>query len=330
MRTTLLFPLAAAGALLTTACTPAGDADAFRSVLPDDRVLVNLDTEAAANARTGEWSEAYLLTAQVTDDVNGTAWWVLNLVDTVTATPPTWAAEAPPEDEGTVDQVAQWGPYDGDALEPTATQLVVAHNTDDSYFWALQQRPKADDAAEFTTVIAGQIEAGATDEASRGAFAIDFGAAHTLNPNTDPTQGTFYLGYDLGASGVKAEAAFEGFLGDNGEDANALYTYDQVYAGGGAMDLALESNMDLTTDAKEVLIVRSRWLDTGAGRGDAYAIGGDLGEFVGTSSDCWGTDFKTSYYTDNYTDSGLTEGDVATCAFAAAEFDDEALDQAQN
>ncbi len=96
------------------------------------------------------------------------------------------------------------------------------------------------------------------------------------------------------------------------------------------MDLAIESNMDLATDAKEVLIVRSRWLATGAGRGDAYAIGGDLGEFVGTSSDCWGTDFKTSYYTDNYTDSGLTEGDVATCAFATAEFDDEGLSEAQN
>lgn len=330
MRTTLLLPLAAAGAWFTTACAPAGDADAFRSVLPDDRVLVNLNTDGAANARTGEWSEAYLLTAEVTDNVNGTAWWVLNLVDTVTDLQPTWAAEAPPEDTGTIDQVAQWGPYDGDALEPTATQLVVAHNTDDTYDWAIQQRPKADEAAELTTIIAGHIEAGATEEASRGAFAIDFGAAHALNPNADPPQGTFFLDYDLGASGVSAEAAFADFLDDNGQSANALYKYDQVYAGDGAMDLALESNMDLTSPAKEVLVVRSRWVATGAGRGDAYAVGGDLGEFVGTSSDCWGTDFKTSYYTDNYTDSGVTEGDVATCAFATPEYDDEGLELAQN
>lgn len=320
MRTQTL--LIAAFTLATAvACGPVQTPDAYRDVLPDDRVLVNLRTDGAEGARTGEWSEAYTLTAEVTQSVNGTAGFVLGLVDTVTDFPPTWSDDA--------QTTALWGPWDGGALDPVASQLWVAQDEAGAYTWALQQRPKNDDDAEWVTVVAGQVDAGATAEASRGAFAIDWSAAHALNPTVDPAQGLFYLEYDIGASGVTAEAAFENFLDDNGNPANAVYAYEQVYEGDGKMDLAIESDMDGDLSAKEVLVVRSRWLASGAGRGDAYALGGNFGDFVGTLSDCWGTDFNTSYWVDNFSaKGGFEEGDAATCVFAAPEYDDEGLDEA--
>lgn len=333
MRTALLIP-AALGLLFATGCTPAtgGDATAYREALPDERVKVNLPTEDASDARVGEWSEFYLLTAEVTGNVNGMAEMVLGTVDAVTELEPTWSAQAPAEAEGEVDAVAQWGPYDGDALDPTASQLIVAHTADDYYYWVIQQRPKNDLEAAFVDVVMGVVEPGATAEASRGAFGIDFGAAHALNPNSDPPQGQFVLTYDIGATGVSAEAAFAEFLDENGNVANAMYTYDQVHEGDGAMDLAIETDMDPASTAKEVLVVRSRWQPTGAGRSDVYVVGGDLGEFVGMANDCWGTDFQSSYWADNITNgdgSIFEEGDATTCVFAEPEYDEEALAESE-
>ena len=46
--------------------------------------------------------------------------------------------------------------------------------------------------------------------------------------------------------------------------------------------------------------------------------GGDLGATQAIASECWGTSFQRTFYTDNAS-FAPTEGDPATCAFATAD-----------
>ena len=65
--------------------------------LLDERVLINMPTQSASAKAAGEdereWSEAYLFTAQITDDVNGLIGGVLGLASTIVEYPPTTVGE---------------------------------------------------------------------------------------------------------------------------------------------------------------------------------------------------------------------------------------------
>lgn len=303
----LLAPALIAG-LTLTACDTSLRGE-FDRVLPDDRVLINLPTDDASSARVGGWSEFYVLTADVTKSVNGLAGYVLVLVDTITDYP----ASSISDDGNT----ATWGPF-ADALDPVETQLWVTHEADDSWSWGFDQRPKNDEAAEWVNVVAGEVDAGATEAASRGRFSVDWTAMQSMNPTVHAV-GTFAVDYDIGASGVSGTAMFDEVLFDGQTEVlDALYAYEQVYGGSGAMDLVVQADAeDTATDAKETLVIRSRWESTGTGRSDAYLSGGDLGELTATASECWDLMFQSVYYIDNYTP--IEEGEIASCAFADAE-----------
>jgi hypothetical protein len=312
MRTSAAALLAPLLASHLVACEPTPPTDDFASVLPDERVLVNLPVDVDAAARTGEWSQYYLFTAQVTDDVNGIVGFVLYLVDTITEYPASSSSE----------DTAVWGPF-ADSLDPAETQLWVTHDVEtDAWTWGFDQRAKNDEAAVWVTVVAGEVDPGATEEASRGRFAVDWTTMSTLDPNVGAV-GMFYSEYDIATTGVTASAAFDavGFAG--GEPVDALYLYEQVESGEGAMDLAYlaDVNPGSGTGAEEVFVVRSRWQPTGAGRADATVSGGDLGSVVGTASECWDTSFQSAYYIDNYTP--IEQGDASACVFAEAEYSDE-------
>ena len=70
--------------------------------------------------------------------------------------------------------------------------------------------------------------------------------------------------------------------------------------------------------ALEQVTLRSRWEANGSGRADARVAGGDLGATQAIASECWGTSFQRTFYTDNAS-FAPTEGDPATCAFATAD-----------
>jgi hypothetical protein len=293
------------------ACGSGSDPD-FKDVLPDDRVKINMPTDDNPQARVGEVSQYFVFTANVTDSVNGLAGYVLVLVGTVSALPPTWVDEAHTQ--------ATWGPYAG-ALDAVETQMWATHNADDSYDWGFDQRPKNDDTAEWTPVVVGHVEPGATHEASRGDFLVDWTAMAGIDP-TQHTTGSFGVAYDIGTDGVTGTATFDQVQWEaQGVPMDAMYAYEQVAGGSGAMDLVLETDMDDTeSTAEETLYVRSRWEQTGVGRSDAVLTGGDLNELTATATDCWGLDFTSVYYADNYTP--IEEGDAAECAFAAPEYNE--------
>lgn len=287
----------------------------YADVLPDDRIQINLPTDFGGARRDGEWSEYYLFTARVTDDVNGLIGGVLVIVDAVTQLPPSWSNEE--------ESTAVWGPFSG-ALDPVETLLWVNHDAESGvYAWGINQRPKSDPTDEaWEIVIAGLVDAGATETDSSGWFAVDFDKAHALDPNQTATGG-FLCEYDIDSDGVTATAGFDDFA-DGGPTIDAYYHYEQTFRGEGLMDLAFGADVVPAggNGTDELHIVRSRWETTGAGRADAYVTGGDLGALVATASECWDTTFAAVYHSDNYSGDPAT-GDEGQCAFDEPSYNEE-------
>jgi hypothetical protein len=302
--------------LATTGCDLEGN-DAqptYANVLPDDRVKISLPVDFSAEREAKTWSEAYLMTAQVTADVNGLIGGVLDAVGEVTEYDPTWT-----DDETT----AVWGPFDDGALDPKETALTVHHDpATDIVTWVVMQRPKGTTDDEYREVIFGQVEAGATEEASAGWFAVDFDLIAELDPN-DATGGKFVCSYEVDGDDVDASAAFEDFLPEDASEGpiNALYHYEQVVGGAGLMDLIYET--DVTGDGQlETSLMRSRWTADGAGRADSLAGGGELedNDFTAYSSECWDTSFESVYYANNW--EPTEDGNELSCAFDIEELND--------
>ena len=282
-------------------------------VLPDHRLQINLSTEFGGSERTTDWAEYYLLTARVTDDVNGLIGSVLTMVDSLT--------EAPPSFSDVEANTAVWGPFSG-PLEPSEYALFV-HLDDDTgvYTWSINGRA-AGTEDQWTGFVVGQVEPGATADVSRGWFALDFDQVALLDPTSD-ARGVFVSAYDIAVDDVSASVGFEEFIGDDNEEpVNALYHYEQIDGGDGLMDLAFEHdvNPEDGTGTDELSIIRSRWTASGSGRADAYTTGGDLGDVVANATECWSSTFEAVYYQDSF--SPVEEGDPELCAFDEAEWND--------
>ncbi len=292
-----------------SACLPAAPGSDLAARLPDDRLLINMPVDEGAKDER-EWSESYLFTAQVTRDVNNMTGFVLLLVDTITDYPATYV-------DGDENH-AVWGPW-SDALDPVETALTVQLQDDGSTTWQFQQKPKGADDSEYVAVIAGEVDEGSSEGMGSGRFVIDFDALNELDPNQSAT-GAYAVDYEVDASGVRGEAAFQQFSDNGGEPIDALYRYDQVHGGEGEMDLGW------TTDGEDlgselVWIVRSRWTELGEGRSDSLVTGGILGDTVATASECWDARFAPVYQQNSW--EGELSGEVGACAYADAEYPEE-------
>jgi hypothetical protein len=294
---------------LLSACGLGQSGSDLRDVLPDDRIKVNLPTPGGAKG-DGErdWATFYLFTAEITEDINGMAGFVIGMVNRITLDyPPSYVNES--------ESSATWGPW-ADTLDPVFTQLEVTHDLEtDAYTWGFDQWPK-DDATDVHRVIDGQVDPGATHEVNSGSFLVDFTQINELDPTEEAT-GTFEVDYDIRDDGVDGTAIFSDF-GPTALDAS--YAYWDSDEGDGNMDLTMQADID-GGGAMETLAIHSRWLATGAGRSDVSATGGDLGDLTFYVSECWSTSFERVYYTDSFKGGkGTVEGDVSACAYPEAEY----------
>ncbi len=323
-QTTRIFTLCALGLAVGVGCTPPtndGDIDAYRDVLPDDRVQISMNADYGGARDLGEMAEGYLVTAQVTNDVNGLIGGVLSIVDAVTDYEPSWSAE----EEAT----AVWGPF-SDALDPAETVLVVHHDeVQDLYTWTIAQRLKGStDWDDFDSLVIGQVEGDATEDDSEGWFYLDFDVASQYDPTSDTT-GLFASAYDIDPDGVSATAAFEDFMPEGEEGPiNAFYAYEQQNGAGGSMDLVFEGDIDDDpTSLAETHAIRTRWNEDGSGRTDSGVGGGDYGEdtVLGYQSECWdpAPDFGRTFHAASW-DLSSIEGDPSSCVFSDEDFSDEA------
>lgn len=310
MRTTALalLTLVSTGCIIQEAAPPIGQA------LPTaDNVRIKLPEGAEAQA-LGQLADYYVITRNVSRDLNGGAAWVLIWVHAVVQFPPT-----------TVDgDTYTWGPG-SNALDPAEHRLVVVDNGDGTYDWSLDGRSKLDPSAEFEPVIYGHAVPGAIAHRGSGSFVLDFDAAERVNPIDNDAVGTVTVVYDLEPEGVDLAGTLDMIIdtreldGDGVEqDVHFEYGYAERTDGSGELSFAIHGDLDDDGALVEDALIRSRWLATGAGRADVRVQGGDLGALVVEASECWSTSFGRTYYADNQ---GWmpTEGSEADCAFAEAD-----------
>lgn len=293
-------------ALAFAACS--GQADQYRAILPDDRLLIEeFDTSGLARG-VGEPSDYYSLTRDITGDVNTGIGDVLGLVGAITDFTPTWTDEA---------STALWGPWLDDGIYG---QLWVTQASDGSYDWAIELRPEASEEDAFVPVIAGHVDAGGDELHSVGWFVMDFTAIDGVGAGDDET-GELGVQYELQENGAIATVAFGDISDDGSLPTDGAYHYEQTRGEGGLMDLAFTDDVsDPPNGTPEVAIVRSRWDGNGAGRADAYVTGGDLGPLTYTESDCWDTGHQTVFLENNF--ELKSEGDETKCVFAEPSFNE--------
>lgn len=287
------------------ACT---DTSSLTDVLPDDRLLVELDDDGASTARgtLGEWSAFYVETARTTTTVNGFIGSVLTLVDTVIRMRPSEVDR----DGGR----ASWGPY-RDTLSPVSVRLTVERQADGSHLWWFDQWPKDGNEDEAVPVVLGEVDPGATRRASTGRFTIDYTTMAEDNPLVEYL-GTFEADYQLDPDGAAAVASVREFAHRSAPLAliDADYDFAQVRGGEGRMDFGwagVEPQSGL--DARWAL--RSRWLADGQGRGDATVRLEDESAPSLTASECWSDRFHLVWEESSWEGS---QGDPSACAFAEA------------
>ncbi len=113
-----------------------------------------------------------------------------------------------------------------------------------------------------------------------------------------------------------------GEIGPDAQPLDALYSYAEHSDLSGAFDFEIwgdinENDPDL--DAVEHLELKVRWKPDRTGRADIRVSEGDLGAFEMLIQECWDSDHKRVYYTDNF-NPDPTEGDPADCSLPPTPF----------
>ena len=299
--------LIALAPLTLAACLP--PAGSYGDILPDDRLLID-EADVSELARSvGDRSEYAQLTREITGEINGGIGEVLGLVDEISSYPPTWADE----DQDT----ALWGPWLDDGIHG---QMWVQRHADDAYTWAIEIRPEGSAEDAWVPVLAGEVDPGATDLASRGRFYMDFTAIRD-NGGEDDITGEMAVDYEILETGAAATVYFGDISEDGAIPADGGYYFEHERGVGGMMDVAVESDVsDPANGVLETVILRSRWAGGSGGRTDAYVTGGDLGALTYTETECWDAGHGVVFHENNYE---LTrEGDEADCAFTEPSFNE--------
>ena len=268
-----------------------------------DQVSIKLPESSARTLdalAVGQTAVYYVATRDVTRMFNGGAEWVLVLIHAIVQTPPT----------SVNGNVYTWGPG-SKPLEPADYKLDVTAKADGTFAYQLSGRSKTQANAKFEVVIDGNADPRAGDDKGSGEFLIDFDASRRVNPiDSGDAKGSVDVRYDL----AKRHLDLTVMAPDGG---SLDYAYNQAADGGGDMTFDLNLNAG-GTPLLETLTLRSRWLNTGAGRADARVAGGDLGQLQITASECWNTMFARVFYKDS-NNFAAAEGAESACAFATAD-----------
>jgi len=310
-------------ALMLTACGQnSTEGDAFREGLPSQETVemkapakAGQGLQVDAQAKGGQ-SDTYAWTRGATVVVNGGTAAVLTLLEKITEHPAS----------SVHGDTAVWGPHT-EALARNTWKLTVKKTGDNTYSYTVSA--KAKDAADsaFVDVITGTHTA-AVNEADepmkgfgQGEFTLDWETAQTL-PEHDANVGKMTVKYARldATSAITVDAAFDDVK--DGDDASkrvdAKYGYKAVPGQGGEFDFKLIQDWykPAGSTALETLTIKSRWLETGAGRSDVRLSGGDFQSDTAEASECWDTTFASRFLYASYALPKVRYGTEATdCAF---------------
>ena len=313
-------------ALLIGACDKPGSE--FLEALPDRQTLeVNMPAGAqttgqglssaeigtAHSALVGGPASYYTLSYYHSRAVNQLGRFVLRTLERITARPPTTVGL----------ERAVWGPLSGPG-EPNEFRLtieLVETGTAAVYAWWVEGKHKSTDDSAYATLAGGAFEPQNAPR-GRGWFGIDFDAIGQLDPS-EGGSGRIAYAYQKNEDGVLVFARADD-VDAAGQARTMSYSYGRNAAGGGFMLFAVQEDIYAglvpgASNAREDLVLVTRWRPTGPGRTDVAAANGDFGASVATSSQCWDDRFMSTYEVTRLDGQVIEEdGDAATCTFGAA------------
>lgn len=281
--------------------------DAVKMKMPGQGTALTSSTGTRRDGLEGERAEFYALTRAVTLTVNGGTAGVLNLVEQITEYPPSTITQ----------DSATWGPHT-DALSPNTWKLVVTRSASaqNTYTYELSGKGKTEADSAYRVVLSGtHVDGG--ENFGTGTFLLDFTAASQL-PEHDGNVGAATITYSRATSSSDTEINAE-FVGirDGAQTVDAQYHYVETPGQGGLLDYDFQKDF-VAGPAIENATIRSRWQQSGAGRSDIRASGGDTTSDV-TISECWDSGFLSRFLEASFA-SGPSYGTAAVCAFTTASF----------
>jgi hypothetical protein len=326
-----LLTLGLASASLLGACRPKDDAEEeFRNSIPrgetvtvrvpgtnSGKALVETQAQPITLAQ-GQTADFYKLTWAASNIFNGGALLVLGLVKTVVSFPPTTLTA----------DTAVWGPWTG-ALDPITWKVTVTRRGDHLYSYTFEGRDRNAPSAPFITVLSGDhtptldAKGRPMEGFGSGSFTLDNDARQRLPmPGADVGKAHYTYERSAPAAMVAIDAQFIQVKDDErpGQLVDLGYRYRATPGNGGSMEF-LHSAPATMTMAGTIWKIKSRWLETGAGRSDVVGQGGDIPAGQSAKlSECWDQTFASRYQLLSWTPL-LGWGTEATdCVFTSAEF----------
>ncbi|HEY2410325.1 MAG TPA: hypothetical protein VGI10_30175 [Polyangiaceae bacterium] len=337
IRTRLGFCLPLLATVFATGCALKHEdpADEYREAVPSAQ-SVNIDGPGSANGTSSTaalssapqahtlgsappgtpdpsgYAKWYGFTRDERDGVNSITLAILGGVSLIVHSEPT----------STTSDSATWGPYT-DALDPASYRLRVQRVAPGEYDYVLEGRPKASSSdADYQTVLSGKGYGRNDARHGQGAFTVDLDAARALDPYKHPNDsGSVAFEYQLPANIDDDLTALPRTISatvvPQGESHYAIESQANVDHTG-SLHVTAHADIDASkTTALEDVQVESRYRADGAGRADITISGGDVPATIGTvtASECWGSDFMRSYYTDS-ANIEPSAGDAAACVYA--------------
>lgn len=321
--------LAVTSVLLLAGCGLNQKGEEFRKGFPKaNDVKVNVPAKGQALSGTaqrqdgliGETATFYQFTRGITVVCNTATAFVLGLVKAISDNPAT----------SVTGNVAVWGPHT-DALSPNTYKFTVTKNADHDYSYVLEGKGKSEADTDFKVILSGSHKV-AVDGAGmemegfgNGTFMLDWDKSKLL-PEHGPEVGTATFTYSRldAAANTKIDIDFHQVKdNDTGKLVNAAYKYDSTPAAGGTFEFQMAKDLDngaVGKTAIENMAIKSRWLQTGAGRSDVKATGGDL-NVAANASECWDLNFNSQYLGASWAPTFGWGTEAAGCtAFSAAAY----------
>lgn len=257
----------------------------------------------------GTQSPWLLVTASLSQNINGGAGGILDLLTSIISQEPA----------SCTDTSCTWGPGSG-ALDFNVYQLVVSKNGGQfDYVFSAQAKSKPGSA--FIPFLTGSSTPSAQPHHGTGNFTVDFDAAAQLDhPGSDV--GKLALTYsNVGA--LRVDAVFTGTKDSQAptERNNVVYAYANDATGGGDLKVGVHN-----TTTNNRFSLHSRWKNDGEGRADVNGSGANSGiPYSVTVSECWAVaPFNVVYFNSSWKSaeiSGIAGADAGAetqCAYPTA------------
>lgn len=255
----------------------------------------------------GQTSDFYRLTRETTVFVNTGTAAVLTLVEKIVQYPATTVGQ----------DSAVWGPHT-EALSPNTWKLTVTRTATDTYSYLLEGKGKAEADSAYRVVLSGN-HATMGQNLGTGSFLIDWDLNRQLPEHAD-NFGTVAVTYSRtsATATTQIDAQFTQVRHGTVEPlVDAQYRYWSTPNQGGSFEFQIQKDL-VTGAALENGKIKSRWLESGAGRADAQVSGGDLSAPV-TMNECWDSGFLSRFQDTSFSPA-LNYGVATACAFGTAEY----------